>query len=45
MGRTKGSKNRPKDEILQDKEKAPKSKDIKKASNVPVLTAEQKKDI
>lgn len=41
MARTKGSKNRPKDEILKDKEKkAAKTKDIKKESNVPVLTSE-----
>ena len=31
MARTKGSKNRTKDEILREKELAAKSKDIKKA--------------
>lgn len=45
MGRTKGSKNRTKDEIQKDKEIAGQSKDIKKPSNVPVLTSEQKKEI
>lgn len=45
MGRTKGSKNRPKDEILDEKEKAGTCKDEKKTSNVPVMTSEQKKEL
>jgi hypothetical protein len=44
MGRTKGAKNKSKDEIAKEKEAKVQTKDIKKApvtgSNVPILTKE-----